>query len=248
MAGSPESRGVRLLPALALAAAAILVLPGCASPRAMKTYEYVATYERMSDCYEPLLSLVYVPRRIRLKDYRGIVIGDFRVGRHWIDAPEEAQGYAQFFRVALRRELIKRNRFQFVSMDTDDPQISDGGGKKDVLLVEGMITGLNEGSGLMRYLSFFLWFLQSGATDFQVEGRITEASSGRLVAEFVDRRRHLCNTPFGPNPHTFDSKYAMNLTAHTTAECLADFIDKGCDGLPAADAYTPADDSSKGQI
>ena len=98
--------------------------------------------------------------------------------------------------------------------------------------VEGMITALDTGSGLMRYLSFFLWFLQSGATDFQIEGRITEAKSGRLVAEFVDRRRHLCNTPFGPNPHNFDDGYAMKITARATAECLAEFIQEGCESLP----------------
>lgn len=226
--------------------AAVLAAAGCHYPPALKTYEDVATYERMTDRYDPLLSLVYVPRSTRLEDYRGIIIGDFDVGRHWVEAPQEAKGYARFFRVVLRRELLKLDRFDFISL-TKDAQAPGAGDLDDALLVEGMITALDNGSGLMRYLSFFLWFLQSGATDFQIEGRITEAKSGRLVAEFVDRRRHLCNTPFGPNPHNFDDGYAMKITARATAECLAEFIQKGCESLPAADADTPADDGPEGQ-
>jgi hypothetical protein len=242
-----EASTARRLGAVVLAAAALLAASGCTYPRALRTYEYIATYERMSDCYEPLLSLVYVPRSTRLRDYRGVIIGDFGVGRHLVYAAEGADDYALWFGVSLRNELAKRNRFQFVSLDTEDPHVSGSAGAKGVLRVDGMITALDEGSGLMRYLSFFMWFFQRGATDFQVEGRITEADSGKLVAEFVDRRRHFGNTPFGPNPHTFRDRYAMSITAHATAKCLAEFIDKGWERLPAVDANTPADDSPDGE-
>jgi hypothetical protein len=74
--------------ALVLTVVALLAASGCHYPRAVRTYEYVATYERMTDQYEPLLSLVYVPQDTRLQDYRGVVIGDIGVGRHWVEAQD----------------------------------------------------------------------------------------------------------------------------------------------------------------
>ncbi|NLW50392.1 MAG: hypothetical protein GXY85_06055 [Candidatus Brocadiaceae bacterium] len=247
MSHVPDGKSTRLLRILLLAAVPLSVAFGCHYPQALRTYEYVVTHERMSAAHEPLLSLVYVPRSVNLRDYRGIVIGEVGVGRHWVETPDAARQYAQLFRVLLRRELLEQNRFHFVSMDPDDPRIDAVPGKNDVLLFEGMITRLDEGSGVLRYLSFFLWFLQAGATDLQIEGRILEAESGRLVVEFVDRRRHLCNTPFGPNPKTIRDGYAMHVTAHLTAEALAEFIARGWNGLPVARADGSEDASPKGR-
>jgi len=51
--------------------------------------------------------------------------------------------------------------------------------------------------------------------------------------EFVDRRRHLGNTPFGPNPCTLNSDFVMKVTIKETATCFARLIDKAYMGLPA---------------
>ena len=239
-----HTRATHTLPrlgALVLLALLGLASSGCSSPPAIKTYEYVATYERMTSRFDPLLSLVYVPETRRLGDYDGIIIGQFGVGKEWVESPEQAAGYATLFRILLRRELLKLDKFGFVSL-AHDPSSESQDALGKALVVEGKITRFDTGSGLMRYFSYFLWFLQGGATDLQIEGRITEAQTGRLVAEFVDRRRHLCNTPFGPNPHTFKAGYAMRVTAHESAKCLARFIDLGFEELPAAAAGLPDDD------
>ena len=221
--------------ALRLAAALLLTVAvaGCSPPKAVRTYEFIDTYERMTDEYDPMVSLVYVPKPTSWAQYRGIAIGHVDVGHELVTCPEEALCYATFFRLALRHALLEQGQFQSVTMDPDlldvpQPQ------RDHFLLFEGMVTKLDFGSGPKRYLSFFLWFLQSGATDFQIEGRLTNAGSGAVVAEFADRRRDLCNTPFGPNPKTLNADYAMRQTAKTTADCLAQFIALGFEGLPAA--------------
>lgn len=217
-----------------------LFLAGCSYPPAIHTYEYVTAYDRMSDSYDPILSLVYVPRPTAFSNYLGVVIGDVRVGDIWVESPQEALGYATFLRVALRSELTKLKKFAFVSLDKDGKVLGEQL-RAHALLVEGMITKFDRGSGLKRYLSYFLWFLQSGATDLQFEGRITDAATGRLIVEFVDRRRNLCNTPFGPNPNNFKRGYAMKVTARDMALCLAKFIDMGYERLPAVSVSRKVD-------
>ena len=195
----------------ALVVLLVAALSGCAYPRAVRTYEYVTSYDRMSEQYDPLVSLLYVPEQTAFAAYRGVIVGTVGVGDSYVESPDEAAGYTTFFRVALASELLKLHRFQFVGLDKD-PASVPGGSLDGMLLVEGVITKFHMGSGALRYLSHFL-MLRLGATDLQIEGRITEAGSGRLVAEFVDRRHHLCNTPFGPDPRNFRKGYGMKVTA-----------------------------------
>ncbi len=211
-------------PLLLVLAVLALAAPGCGHPPAIHTYEYVTAYDRMSDRYDPLLSLVYVPQADAFDEYDGLIVGEVLVGDEWVESPERAASYATFFRVALTSEMLKLKTFTFISLDKECLKYT-GAAPDGVLLVEGMITKFHMGSGLLRYLSCFIPFLELGATDLQIEGRITDARSGRLVAEFADRRRHLCNTPFGPNPRNFRKGYGMKITARETAQCLARFID-----------------------
>ncbi|KPK65595.1 MAG: hypothetical protein AMK73_02565 [Planctomycetes bacterium SM23_32] len=224
---SCAAAGWPLLPVLAL----LLWGAGCHYPAPIQTYEYVTSYERMSDGYDPMLSLAYVPDATSFSRYRGIVVGDVGVGRGWIESREEALGFATFFRVILKSKLQQLGKFDIVALG---PPGTDGVGPlgDDVLLMEGMITRFHTGSGLLRYLSYMLIFLQAGATDLQIEGHLIEPESGRLVMEFVDRRRHFCNTPFGPNPRNFHKGFAMKVTATETAQCLTDFIAMHYEGLP----------------
>lgn len=223
--------------------ACLVLLAGCSPPKAVRTYEFINAYERMTEEFDPLVSLVYLPKATNWARYRGIAIGHVGVGHELVASPDEALGYATFFRLALRHELLELGAFDFVSLDADLAELP-AGQRDDVLLFEGMVTKLDFGSGVKRYLSFFAWFLESGATDLQVEGRITNAGSGAVLAELADRRRSLCNTPFGPNPKTLDAGFAMRQTAKETAECLARFIAMGCEGLPAATGDTEAADET----
>jgi hypothetical protein len=221
----------------------VLASAGCSPPKAVRTYEFINAYGRMTEEYDPVVSLVYLPRPTNWARYRGIAIGHVAVGHELVADPDEAGSYATFFRLALREELLDLDKFDFVSLDSSLTGIP-AEQRDDVLLFEGMVTKMDFGSGLKRYLSFFAWFFQSGATDLQIEGRITNAGSGVVLAELADRRRSLCNTPFGPNPKTLGADYAMKQTARKTAECLAQFIAMGCDGLPAVTVPKDGPDAS----
>ena len=221
-----------------LAAVLVCGAAGCQYPAAIHTYDYVTNYERMSGSYDPVLSLVYVPEPVALKNCRSAVIGPIGVGQAWVDAPEEAASYATFFRIVLRNRLARLGKFESVSLESQaDGSVPAGTGP--TLMIEGKITKFSMGSGFWRYASHFLLFVQWGATDIQIEGRITDARTGRLLVEFADRRRHMCNTPFGPNPRTTDNLYAMRVTVTETATCLARFIAEGWDNLPKVGTEAP---------
>ena len=217
---------------------AALALSGCSFPSAIHTYECVTAYDRMSDEYDPQVSLVYVPQRTSLSKYRGIIVGDVAVGSVWIESPEEARAYARVLRLYLSSHLTRLAKFEYVGLDKGDGPSQPRKELGNTLLLEGMVTRFDMGSGFLRYLSGLLFFLQAGATDLQFEGRLTEANTGKLVIEFVDRRRHLANTPFGPNPLSLRNGYAMKVTARETASCLATFIGHAFDDLPATCATT----------
>ncbi len=225
----PNSRlAATILPLMVAALAAA----GCQYPQAVRTYEYVTAYDRMSGEHDPVLSLVYVPERTAFRRYRGVVVGEVDVGRQWVETPGEALRYAVFFRVMLRVKLAELGKFELVTLDVDEAAAS-GIPPGEMLLVEGRVTKFDTGSGLLRYLTGLLFVLQSGATDLQIEGRLVAGDTGRLVMEFVDRRRHFCNTAFGANPRTLHKEYAMKVTAAETAECIARFIGEHYVSLPA---------------
>jgi hypothetical protein len=92
------------------------------------------------------------------------------------------------------------------------------------LVLEGQVTVFDMGNGLSRFVGG-LFFLQTGGTDLHVEGRLKDYATGETVMEFADRRRHLANTPFGPNPKNLsDHTFAMKVTALYTARSLAQLL------------------------
>jgi len=225
-----------------LAAASWLAAPGCSIPRPVHTYEYVTHYERMTDSYDPLCSLVYMPPNASLEGYRHILVGEIQVGKLFVESPQTAAGYATVLRTELCRQLAALGTFDTVGMAANPQAIAPQ--PHGSLLLEGMITRFSMGSGLLRYLSWFLPFLQSSATDLQFEGRIVEADTHRLVLEFVDRRRHLGNTPWGPNPQNFHKGFAMRVTTLEMAKCLAMLVKNLYAQGPPLAASCPAGRSS----
>ena len=210
-----------------LAAALFLVVLGCSTPKPVPSYECITQYDRMTNQYEPLLSLVYSPKPLDLKAYRGVIVGPVTLGTTWVESADDATHYATYYRVCLLKDLLGLNKFRKVSFAGG---ADDWGGSLDgVLRIDTMFTRFYMGSGVMRYLSYFMFYLQGSATDLQIEGRITDAATGQTVAEFADRRRDLGNTPWGPNPHNFRRGFAMAVTAHKTAQAFADFMDEARD-------------------
>lgn len=209
-----------LLTLLAVVAAAAAT--GCSYPQPEHTYEHVVNYQRMTDRFDPVASLVYMPPGKKLSSYDIMFVDDITVGEYRIECPEEAPLYALRFRCTLRSQIAERKKFDLVTLD----QKYGKGTRPRVLRLSGKVTVFDKGHGWLRF------FLSSGATDFQIEGRLTDEATGETVMEFVDRRRYLANTPFGPNPDTFDNDYVMRLTLKETAVCLANLIDKAHEGLP----------------
>jgi hypothetical protein len=127
-------------------------------------------------------------------------------------------------RILLRRELSKLHAFETVTFEWD--QAERGAPGPRVLRLEGMVTRFKMGSGFLRYLSGLIPFLTTGATDLQVAARLTNARTGDVVLEFVDRRRGMYNTPWGANPKNLRDGFAMSHTVLDTARCLATLIGK----------------------
>jgi hypothetical protein len=213
------------------ALAAVLLLlgaVGCSFPQPIPSYECLTHYERMSDQYEPMVSLVYSPQRLDLRGYRGVIVGPVKLGNTWIDSQEDAARYATYYRVCLLKELIALKTFDRVSLEGGE--LGWEGSLDGVLRIDTTITRFYMGSGFLRYINYFLFFLPSGATDFQIEGRVTDAGTGKLILEFADRRRDLGNTPWGPNPRNFHRTFAMTVTAAKTAQAFATFVSTVRDG------------------
>ncbi len=206
----------------------VALLAGCSYPKPTRTYEFLINYDRMTDRFDPLLSLVYMPEGAKFADYEALIIGRMDVGRSVKD-PEKADQYATYFRWALQKRLARSQTFDFITLDPDFSPSEDS--QVRMLRLESKITRLSAGSGWKRYFGWFL-FLQAGASDFQIEGRFTDASSREPVMEFCDRRRHLYNTPWGPNPGTFKNERVMKITLGETAACLTEFIQQADRGLP----------------
>ncbi len=194
------------------------LLPGCRHPSVVPTYEYHHRYESMSDQYDPPVSLVLLKPGADLGSYTDIVVGEFTTGREWVRDAEMASQYAGiFFRKVLARELVESGHFYVLF----GPEYRAG---YPTAVIEGKITVFDTGSGLGRFLSPYLFFLQSAATDLQVEGRLRDAQSGDIVLEFADRRRFLGRTPWGPTFQTLNDDWAMKQTCMLTAGALADLL------------------------
>jgi len=207
-------------------AALALFAPGCYSPpKPLETYEYLDRYDRMSDRCEPVLSLVYVAPDAKFADYKAFVVGNVTVGQHWIENAETARRYATLFRNLFYLHLQKKNRFTYVVTDPEFKHTTP------MLRLEAKVTIFDSGSAICRFLTPFYFFLQgAGASDFQLEGRIYDTSTDKVLMEFVDRRRFIGNTPWGPNPATLKEDFVMKQTVLATAEALAVFLDKACEG------------------
>jgi len=204
-----------------LTALLVLAALGCSTPKVIPSYECIIHYDRMADRYEPLVSLVYPAEPVDLSRYRAVIVGPVTLGRSWVKSRADAERYATFYRVSLLKALSALNVFDDVRFGEAEPA---GAPPTATLRIDTMITRFDMGSGILRYASFFLFFLQGSATDFQIEGRITDAGTGQTLVEFVDRRRHLGNTPWGPSPRNFKRNFAMTVTAHETAQAFAAFV------------------------
>lgn len=217
---APKRFGPLLFLCVAVAAAS-----GCSYPPALHTYAFLLDYERMSDRCDPLVSLVYAPGEKTLENYRIFFIDEITVAEQGIESQETAEKFALRFRYLLRNKLMKSGKFDLVTLEAAD--LAGQGAGMPAARLEGMVTRFDMGSGWRRY------FFSQGATDFQIEGRLTDAASGDLIMEFADRRRELGNS-FGPSPKTFDKVLVMKVTVTKTVDCLVKFLSEvAYRGLPA---------------
>ena len=203
---------------------------GCSPPKAVETCEFLIHYERMTDRLDPLVSLAYMPPDSGVAGYRTLVIRSLDVGTQWVEQAEQAPPYLAYFRTMFAGSLAKRKVFEQVITHPDPLVLKHAPGP--VLNMDARVTVFHLGSGWGRYFSYWLMFLSSAATDFQIEARLTDADTGKLVMEFADRRRHQGNTPFGPSPKTLRNDFVMNYTIRLTAGSLAELLLRSGEGLP----------------
>jgi len=225
---------------LPILAATVLVLLGCATPKAIHTYEFLTDYDRMTARFDPLLSLVYMPDGAQFSPYDGLIIGQISVGEQWVEEQEKARQYATYFRCLLQKRILDTQKFDpYYPVSTPaSPRL---------MRLQAKITKFDMGSGWKRWASFSFPFFQCGASDVQVEGRMTDSTTGKVLLEFADRRRHLCNTPWGPTPKTLNSDFVMKLTLDQTAACMAKFIEDAYQGLPPeGESHDTRSDSAEG--
>jgi hypothetical protein len=219
-----EASAVKKLVVLPVIAVLAAMSVGCGGvPKPRRTYSEVVDYERMTNEYDPLVSLVYSDGKHKLNEYDTLYLVDFVVDdTDYVTDRQEAGAYARRLRLTLRNLLSDRDLFENVT-------VSDrywNSRKPGLLMMFATISVYDKGSGWSR---FFFW---SGATDFQIECKFIDAATGDTVMELVDRRRHLGNTPFGPNIDTVKDHYVMKLTMKQTLVCMTEFLKKAYDGLP----------------
>ena len=85
-----QGRALRRARLLAAGALVLLALAGCSYPKPVRTYEYVLVYDRMTDQFDPLVSLVYIAPDADLAAYERVIVDQFGVGRHGIEDQEVA--------------------------------------------------------------------------------------------------------------------------------------------------------------
>ncbi len=194
-------------------------LLGCSPPKAIETFEYHLNYDRMSEEYDPPVSLVKINPEAHLRMYKNVVVGKFEVGEGWVKDTEKASHLAgTYFRQVLARELLESGSF-YVSLD---PEFT---AETPTAVFEGKLTVFDPGSGSGRFLSYVFFFLQSvSAVDLQVEGRIRDARTEEVLVDFADRRKFLGHTPWGPTPNTLNDDWAMKQTCILTARALANLL------------------------
>ncbi len=205
---------------------AVLAATGCGSvPKPKHTYGNVVDYERMTDHYDPMVSLVYSSGEHTLDEYHTLYIDGFEVQRgDLVEDYKKARHEGLRLRYTIIDELRQREDV-FRTVTADDRYASID--KPGLLVMKPKITVYETGSGWKRY-----FYMSSGASDFQFECKLVDAATGETVMELVDRRRFLGNTPWGPNPDALEDQFVMDLTLKQTAVSLANFLQKAYHGLP----------------
>jgi len=206
-----------------------LGLSGCRTKNvsAMKTYELVTNYDRMSSNYEPKVSLVYLSPDAVLGNYKTLVISPVKVSGIWVEQDEKMELFRPYINEQLRDSIMKGKAFKNVVVDPQYIKVSDPAEK--IIVLETVVTKLQRGNGTARY------FLQLGATDFQIEGRLVDARTQRVLMEFAERRRSLGESPLEPSVKTFNSEYTLKETIKTVTENLSGLL-RELTGSPAPTA------------
>jgi hypothetical protein len=211
-----KGRYTRQAVLLSGAVALLAVLTACKTEHvaAMKTYELITDYDRMSAVYEPGVSLVYVsPEAKKLGEYDTLVIRRVDMSRIWVERNEKTDVYRPFVAEQIGTALAKDQ--VFAKVVTDPAYLNVARPEEKVLVMDAVITRLESGNGTARF------FLQTGATDFQIEGRVRDAATGRTVVEFVERCREIDKNPSQPSAKTLDADYALKRTIRKVATSVS---------------------------
>jgi len=196
------SLSTRLSICIALLCLATLV--GCGGPYVMST-GVLPNYARLHDNTDmsdvPGHARSYSASDFLLSDYDVLYVSKVQHGGRVKTPPEDFEHYGEFLVDRMLNGLRKLNKFDIL---TTDAQFLDSKryGDLRVVTLEMFITHLSEGSGMLRYFVGF----DAGRVDVQIEGRVVDAQTGRVLMEFADRRRFAGVTSSGFNWSVLSAK------------------------------------------
>ncbi|MCX7017449.1 MAG: DUF4410 domain-containing protein [bacterium] len=147
---------------------------------------FLQDYHRLEHIGGVPIEQVWINPEFDIRDYRRLyitpVMADPAAYRMKGESDRgNAMRLGAAFRTVLERQLRGAGIFEFVSTDPYFRTVRDG-----ALILELRVTQINAGFGLARVLVGF----GAGATEIQLEGRLIEPKSCRILMEFADRRLH----------------------------------------------------------
>ena len=156
----------------------------------------------------------------RLSAYSTVIIRDFDISNveyENIDADEKKDiepikdSLPKVLSANFVNELKEKNRFKNVLSNSDKTD--------NAVIIEGKITKLSGGHGAAKF--FLGWMApQSAKTHIETTGKVIDAKTGKVLAEFSDSKAGVTGSAMG-----WVKEVLIDLAGHEGRD-IADFVDK----------------------
>lgn len=191
---------------------------------------YLQDYHRMNHVGGVPLEQVWIEPHLDVRTYRALYIPPTRIdpaayyAKGAVDK-QAAELMAAHLHANLVKELQAAGIFQFV---TSDPFFAAK--RREYITLETRITEINSGDPERRYRPGF----GAGATTIQIEGKLIENRTCRLLVEFADRRNHPGDALWVGRRNSANSDYLLALDTNGILRGVVKlFIYLREEGMPA---------------
>jgi hypothetical protein len=130
-----------------------------------------------------------------------------------VERSERTDVYRPFVADQLSKAVLSEGAFKKVVLDPQYLNVAQPDEK--ILVMDAVITRLEAGNGPARLV------FQLGATDFQIEGKLYDAKTGRTALEFVERSREIDRDPSNPTAKTLSADYTLKRTIRKVATSVS---------------------------